>query len=283
MVIAVLSGKGGTGKTILATNLAHVLAFNHEVRILDADAEEPDVHLFFETSKESEEKVQLALPIIDKAKCTLCGKCAQECQFGALSVFKSGVMVFNTLCHGCGLCTMVCPQRAISETSKVIGRVETGKISESLSFAMGILEIGEPSPVRVIRTLKKHIDRDKITILDSPPGTSCPVVETLRGVDYALMVTEPTPFGLHDLKLAVQIVKEMKVPCGIVLNRVMGSTSMIDDFAQSEGIEILERIPFDREIARAYSDGILFVEVLTGWRERLERLYERIVESVGVV
>lgn len=283
MVIAVLSGKGGTGKTTLATNLARVLSFNYQVQLLDADAEEPDVHLFFQTVRESREDVHLMLPVIDREKCSLCGKCAEECQFGALSIFDTGVMVFNTLCHGCGLCTMICPESAITEVPKVIGRVDMGSIDDSLSFGMGIMEIGEPSPVRIIRALKKHIDHERIVIIDSPPGTSCPVVETLRKVDYAIMVTEPTPFGLHDLELAVSIVREMEVPFGVVINRDNASYSKIDEFASRENIGILERIPFDREIARAYSEGVLFSDAFPEWRVRLEKMYAKILTSPGVI
>lgn len=283
MVIAVLSGKGGTGKTTLATNLARVLSFNYQVQLLDADAEEPDVHLFFQTVRESREDVHLMLPVIAREKCSLCGKCAEECQFGALSIFDTGVMVFNTLCHGCGLCTMICPESAITEVPKVIGRVDMGSIDDSLSFGMGIMEIGEPSPVRIIRALKKHIDHERIVIIDSPPGTSCPVVETLRKVDYAIMVTEPTPFGLHDLELAVSIVREMEVPFGVVINRDNASYSKIDEFASRENIDILERIPFDREIARAYSEGVLFSDAFPEWRVRLEKMYAKILTSPGVI
>lgn len=283
MVVAVISGKGGTGKTTLATNFAKVLSYTQKVQLLDADAEEPDVHLFFQVSKDYEEEVRLMLPVIDKEKCTLCGECARRCQFGALSVFNKGVMVFNNLCHGCGLCFNICPERAIVEMPKTIGRVELGKINDNLYYGMGILEIGEPSPVRIIRALKKHIDPEKVVILDSPPGTSCPVVETLRKVDYALMVTEPTPFGLHDLKLALQIVREMKIPFGVVVNRDGGAYSMIDEFAREEKIEILEKIPFKREIAKAYSNGVLFTDVLPEWKERFERLYEKILKSSEVV
>ncbi|AFK06464.1 P-loop ATPase, MinD superfamily [Mesotoga prima MesG1.Ag.4.2] len=282
MVIAVLSGKGGTGKTTLATNLAGAISDEFEVQLLDADAEEPDVHLFFEPNIHHEEGVELLLPVIDNKKCTRCGKCAEVCQFGALSVFQTGVMVFESLCHGCGLCTFICPEKAITERPKVIGKVQTGKINKKIDFGMGILEIGEPSPVKVIRTLKKHINRDRIVIIDSPPGTSCSVVETLRNVDYAILVTEPTPFGLHDLKLAVEIVREMDIPFGIVINRDTGSYTLVDEYASEENFSVLERIPFDRGIAESYSEGKLFVETSPIWKARFKSLAERILSSAGV-
>lgn len=276
MVIAVLSGKGGTGKTTIATNLAWTLSRATPVQLLDADVEEPNSHLFFEVKFEYEEQVLLLLPKVNKDKCTLCGECARVCQFGAISVFKTGVMVFDSLCHGCGACSIICPTKAIYEVPKEIGVVKLGKVDENLSFGMGLLNIGEPSGVRVIRQLKKHIDGSRITIIDAPPGTSCPVVETLRGADFALMVTEATPFGLHDLRLAVDVVKEMKIPMGIIVNRASDDYTEVEKFAKEKDIPVLERIPFDRDIAECYSRGLLFTKEDPEWFIRFEKLFDNI-------
>ncbi|AKI97729.1 ATP-binding protein [Kosmotoga pacifica] len=276
MKIAVVSGKGGTGKTTVATNLAWVLSQKGPVQLLDADVEEPNSHLFFHVKYTEEIDVEILLPRVDKEKCLLCGKCAKACQFGAISIFNTGVLIFDNLCHGCGTCSIACPTKAIYEISKQIGVVKIGQIDEKLTFGMGLLNIGEPSGVRVIRELKKFIDNSRTVIIDAPPGTSCPVVETLRGMDYAIMVTEATPFGLHDLKLAASVVKEMNIPMGIVINRASEDYKEIEEFAFSNDIPILEKIPFDRDIATSYSKGSLFVEEKKEWFERFERLYEKI-------
>ncbi|MCD6159138.1 MAG: ATP-binding protein [Kosmotoga sp.] len=281
MKIAVVSGKGGTGKTTVATNLAWVAASKEPVQLLDADVEEPNSHLFFHVKYTGETDVEILLPRVNKEKCILCGECAKACQFGAISVFSTGVLVFDNLCHGCGACSIACPTKAIYEVNKQIGVVKTGIIHEKLTFGTGLLNIGEPSGVRVIRELKKFIDESRTVIVDAPPGTSCPVVETLRGMDYALMVTEATPFGLHDLKLAVEVVKEMNIPMGIVINRASDDYTMIEEFASSKNIPILEKIPFDREIATAYSKGFLFAEMKKEWFERFEKLYEKIVGVIA--
>lgn len=276
MVITVLSGKGGTGKTTIATNLAWTLSRAMPIQLLDADVEEPNSHLFFEIEFENQEQVSLLLPRVNKEKCTLCGECGRVCQFGAISVFKTGVMVFDNLCHGCGACSIVCPTKAIYEVPKEIGVIKLGKVDENLSFGMGLLNIGEPSGVRVIRQLKKHIDGSRITIIDAPPGTSCPVVETLRGTDFALMVTEATPFGLHDLRLAVDVVEEMKIPMGIIVNRASDDYTEVEKFAKEKDIPVLDRIPFDREIAECYSRGLLFTKENPEWFRHFEKLFDSI-------
>ena len=273
-----MSGKGGTGKTTVATNLAWTLRNSgSSVQLLDADVEEPNDHIFFEVSFESEKSVDILLPVVDKNTCTLCGECSKVCQFGAIVTFPNTVMVFDYLCHGCGACTMVCPVNAISEEPKSIGKVMYGRTKEGILFGMGLLNIGEPSGVRIIRELKKGMNGDvDVTIIDSPPGTSCPVVESLRRSDFALLVTESTPFGLHDLKMALRVVDEMGIPRGVVINRYDPSFKDLEEFLERNEIEVLMRIPFDREIARLYSNGEIFSKVDGGWRERFEDLFERI-------
>lgn len=279
MKIAIVSGKGGTGKTTVATNLANVVSKKSRIQLLDADVEEPNSHLFLDIEYLEREEVKLLIPQVDNEKCTRCGKCAESCQFGAISVFNTGVLVFDNLCHGCGLCKMVCPSGAISEKEKTIGSIKLGKINDNFSFGTGLLNIGEPSGVRIIRKLKKSIDKSKTVIIDAPPGTSCPVVETLRGIDYAVLVTEATPFGLHDLKLAVDLVNEMGIPSGIIVNRASSDYTEVEEYANSNSIPVLEKIPFDRDIAVAYSNGKLFTDIKPEWKERFEKVYKEIEEA----
>ncbi|MBO8160514.1 MAG: P-loop NTPase [Thermosipho sp. (in: Bacteria)] len=275
MKIAILSGKGGTGKTTVSTNLAWVLSKITSVQLLDADVEEPNDHIFFDISFDHEESVDLLLPVVNNETCIRCGECSKNCQFGAISVFNSGTIVFENLCHGCGVCKMVCPVNAITEKSKSIGKVMLGTISKNLKFGMGILNIGEPSGVRIIRQLKKHIDnKAEVVIIDSQPGTSCPVVETLRNVDFAILVTEPTTFGLHDLSLAIELVKEMNIPSGIIINRDNSKTNIIDKFAEKENIPILMKIPFKKQIAKIYSEGNLFSKFLPEFQEKFLSVYK---------
>ncbi|MCD6550908.1 ATP-binding protein [Thermotoga sp.] len=281
MIITVLSGKGGTGKTTVATNLAWVLSQSRKVQLLDADVEEPNDHLFLPPQIEETEPVEMLLPQVDQKACIKCGKCAKVCQFGAISVFKTGVMVFDSLCHGCGACALVCPKNAITEVPKAIGEVKSGKVHERINFSMGILNIGEPSGVKVIRKLKEKIDPSAdIVIVDAPPGTSCPVVEALRGSDFALLVTEPTPFGLHDLQMAVELVSEMGIKAGIVVNRDSRGYESVERFSEESDIPILMRIPYDPQIAELYSRGILFSSHLPQWKVEFERLFEKIREMV---
>ncbi|MCD6545446.1 MAG: ATP-binding protein [Thermotogae bacterium] len=277
MIITILSGKGGTGKTTVSTNLAKVLSENLKVQLLDADVEEPNDHIFFNAGFSQTESVNILLPVVDESRCIQCGECAKVCQFGAIALFSTGVKVFETLCHGCGACSIACPVDAISEKPKEIGKVKIGTVNATMNFGMGILNIGEPSGVRIIRQLKKHIDRKvDVVLIDSSPGTSCPVVESLREADFAILVTEPTTFGLHDLKLATDLVKEMNIPAGIVINRDNEEVTIIDDFAKEADIPIILRIPFDREIATLYSRGELFVEHLPKWKKRFFDAFETI-------
>ena len=277
MIVNVLSGKGGTGKTTISTNLAYVLReAGRDVQLLDADVEEPNTHVFFEVKVEEEKSVDILLPVVDKEKCTLCGECAKVCQFGAIVVFPKTVMVFDYLCHGCGACAMVCPEKAISERPKPIGKIVYGKTKEGIKYGMGLLNIGEPSGVRIIREMKKRMKKAEITIIDSPPGTSCPVVESLRRSDFAILVTESTPFGLHDLKMAVRVVREMEIEMGVVINRYDPNFNELEDYLRSEGIPVLMRIPFDKKIAALYSRGEIFSKHLKEWKEKFLKMFEMI-------
>ncbi len=278
LTVNVLSGKGGTGKTTVATNLAWVLRdLGFSVQLLDADVEEPNDHIFFDISFETEMSVDILLPVVDKNTCTLCGECSKVCQFGAIVTFPKTVMVFDYLCHGCGACGMVCPVNAISEVPKSIGKITYGHTSEGIVFGMGLLNIGEPSGVKVIRELKKNMRRDvDVTIIDSPPGTSCPVVESLRRSDFALLVTESTPFGLHDLRMALRVVDEMGIPRGVVINRYDPNFNELEEFLEDAKVSVLMRIPFDREIARLYSNGEIFSKHDLSWKKHFENLFDEI-------
>ncbi len=283
MKIAVLSGKGGTGKTTVATNLAYSLQQSgRKIQLLDADAEEPNSHIFFNVVYVAEESVNILIPDIDRSACTHCGKCAQACEFSAISVSQKHIMVFEYLCHGCGVCSMVCPVKAISEKPKEIGKIRIGRTKEGILFGEGILNVGEPSPVRIIRQMKKHIDQNMdVVILDSPPGTSCPVVETVQNVDFALLVTEPTPFGLHDLKLSIDAMRDLNVEIGVVLNRYDGAYTEIEKYLNKENIPLLMTIPYDVIIARSYSNGQLFSKVRKEYVGEFVKLFQRIETMVA--
>lgn len=215
MKIAIASGKGGTGKTTIATNLALSL---DNVQLLDCDVEEPDSHLFLDLNLEKIEDVYIYTPKIDLEKCDFCGRCSKFCQYHALAVMKNNVLFFPDLCHGCGGCTLLCPKDAITEEKLVIGIIEAGK-KDDLEFYQGLLNIGEAMATPVIGVLKTKMENEKIVILDSPPGTACPVIESVNEADYTILVTEPTPFGLHDLKLAVEMLRTLKIPFGVIINR----------------------------------------------------------------
>jgi MinD superfamily P-loop ATPase len=275
MIISIASGKGGTGKTTVATNLALAL---DNVQLMDCDVEEPDCNIFLGTDLEKLEDVTISTPKIDYDKCDYCGKCAEFCQYNALAVVRDKVLLFPDLCHGCGGCTLVCPKDAISEEERVIGVIESGN-DGGLDFYRGLLNIGEPMATPVIKALKKRIDPEKTVILDSSPGTACPVIETIRGSDFCILVTEPTPFGLHDLKLAVEVARALKVPFGVVINRDGVGDDGVERYCTDENIEILMKIPQSREIAELYSRGRPFASELPEWREKFRKLHNNIAEK----
>ncbi len=278
MIISVASGKGGTGKTTVSTNLA--ISLDTDVRFLDCDVEEPNAHLFLQPIIDDVETVTTPVPVVDEDKCNLCGKCGEICQFKAIVVIGETVLPFQELCHSCGGCMEVCPEKAITETGRKLGIVERGH-RNGLEFVHGKLRVGEAMSPPLIRKVRSFQQPDRLTIIDAPPGTSCPVIAAMKGADFVLMVTEPTPFGLHDLKLAVGAVQILGIPCGLVINSSDIGDDRVRVYAEQENIPILMEIPFDRKIAEAYSRGELLVEVMPEWKERFAALYQRIEEIAG--
>ena len=272
MIISVASGKGGTGKTTIATNMALAIG---EVVFLDCDVEEPNAYLFLKPEIKEEESVIIPVPEVDKSKCNFCGKCAEICQFKAIIVVGKTVLTFHELCHGCGGCTRICPEEAITEGEKEIGVLEKGR-KDGIEFIHGKLNIGEAMSPPLIKRVRRYESREKITIIDAPPGTSCPVIASIKDTDFVLLVTEPTPFGLYDLKLAVGAVKMLGIPHGLIINRSDIGDNRVKDYADRENIPILMEIPFDKNIAKAYSKGIPMVDAIPVWKDRFLELYAKV-------
>ena len=278
MIISIASGKGGTGKTTIATNLA--VSLESDVQILDCDVEEPNSHLFIRPAIDEVKTITTPVPEVDMEKCTMCGKCAEICQFNAIVMFGEIVMPFHELCHSCGGCMEVCPEKAITETDRELGIVEKGH-RNGLEFVHGKLRIGEAMSPPLIKKVREYTRPDTLTIIDAPPGTSCPVIASMKGADFVLLVTEPTPFGLHDLKLAVGAVKILGIPCGLVINRSDIGNDQVKKYAEEKNVPILMEIPFDRRIAEAYSRGEMIVEVMPEWKEKFLELIHHIEKIAG--
>jgi MinD superfamily P-loop ATPase len=283
MVIAVASDKGGTGKTTIAVGLALSL---ENVQFLDCDVEEPNAHIFLKPEITHTERVNLPVPKVNEDRCTYCGKCAEICAYNAIAVIKERVLLFSELCHGCGGCRLLCPEDAIEEVGRPIGVLQKGK-GGSISFTHGKLNLGEALAVPLVRAVKRaslethpnnnqFTSNNRITIIDVPPGTSCPVIESVKGSDFCLLATEPTPFGLNDLVLAVETLRKLKIPFGVVINRADVGDKKVDEYCKDEKIPILMRIPMDRDIAMAYSKGIPIIEVKPAYKKDFLKLYRQI-------
>ncbi len=283
MRIAVTSGKGGTGKTTIATSLALSLAGEQDVAFVDCDVEAPNAHIFLHPTFTEHQDAVIRIPKVDADVCTLCGKCVEVCQFHALAKIGSSILTFPQLCHGCGSCTWNCPVGAISEVPNPIGKLESGATPDGMPFSRGVLKISEPMATPIIRQLKRVAlsPNNEVTILDSPPGASCSVVETLRGMDFALLVTEPTPFGLHDLKQITGILEEFNIPSGVVINRDGIGDTQTDDFLAQQGIPMLMRIPFSLKIAAGLSAGIPLIEITPALRQGFLDVYAHIIQIIA--
>ena len=277
MIISVASGKGGTGKTTVATNLAW--SVKDPVQLLDCDVEAPNAHLFLTPELQTATPVRTAVPQIDLENCTFCRKCMEICRYGALAVLKKDVLVFDNLCHSCGGCFEVCSEKAVREKWKILGEIQSGRAGH-VDFAQGRLEVGQVMVPPVIKAVREHTDPEQVTVIDAPPGTSCPVIAAVNRSDFILLVTEPTPFGLHDLTLAVETVKILDIPYGLVINRAGIGNNDVNIYAEQEQIPILMEIPFDREIAKAYSRGQMIVHAVPGYDKKFYALFTEITRLV---
>jgi MinD superfamily P-loop ATPase len=278
MILAIASGKGGTGKTTVSVNLAAVLGSG--VWLLDCDVEEPNDHLFLEGDVLNAEIVGIPVPQVDESRCDGCGECGAFCEYHAIVSFGTIPIVFPEMCHGCGGCMLVCPRNAIREVSKRVGVVET-VAAGSITLIQGRLDIGAAMAPPLIRAVKARLPNGVPAILDAPPGTSCPVIAALRGADYVVLVTEPTPFGLHDLELAVHMARKLGIPFGVVINRMGIGDERVHRFCSDEGIPVLLEIPDDRRIAEVYSGGRLIVDALPEYRGLFRRLIDRTMALAG--
>ena len=307
MRIVVASGKGGTGKTTVATSLALVATEQNSVRFMDCDVEAPNAGLFLDPTLDTRKEVGILIPEIDSNTCTYCGKCAEVCQFHAIAVIGKKTLVFPELCHGCGSCTLICPEGAISEHLNVMGVLESGLAARQIDFAQGVMNVGEPMAVPIIRELKKwdpvslrgavspeaipslsgrllHRNtarNDMFEIRDAPPGASCPVVETIRGADFVLLVTEPTPFGLHDLKQVAEIARELGLPAGVIINRDGIGDNAVQEYCDEKDLPILMRIPMERKVAEGIAQGRTLIEIKPELGPAFSEMLSQIVHQVA--
>jgi len=286
MIIAIASGKGGTGKTTIATALAQALSkADYSVSLLDCDVEAPNSHIFIQPELNQFEEVNLLIPSVDPETCNGCGQCAEVCQFHAIVVIGGQTLVFPELCHGCGSCTWICPENAITEIPNRLGILEGGLSKQGIRFGHGLLNIGEPMAVPVITKLKKWQDLmdQEIVVIDSPPGASCPVVESLRGSDYIILVTEPTPFGLHDLRQAYQVTQKLGIPAGVIINRAGIGDTGVEQYCEEMDINILMQIQYERKIGQGIARGKSLLDINPAYDSKFQQLYQQIKEDSSIL
>jgi len=280
MKLAVASGKGGTGKTTISLALAEYLAGKgRTVSICDCDVEEPNINLFLKADISNVEKFNMLIPLVDEEKCNGCGKCQDICEFSAIVLVNDKPLVFPDMCHSCGGCMLACPEGAITEIKKNIGILETGE-KKNLKYIGGKLNVGEPMAPPLIKAVKKDIERSENIIIDSPPGTSCPVIESVKDSDYVLLVTEPTPFGLNDLKIAVEMVRAIGIPFGVLINRSDVGDDGVVDFCKKENVNIIGKIPNSRQLAEKYSQGDFMIYFVDKFDKEIEKVISEIKDSI---
>jgi MinD superfamily P-loop ATPase len=277
IAIAVASGKGGTGKTTFAVSLA--LAAERSVSLLDCDVEEPNCDIFLNPKYTKTEDVTVLIPEADNRKCSACGNCSKICRFNAIVSLPSGPMIFPKLCHSCGGCVRVCPTRALTEKKVSIGTINSA-LCGSMHFFQGKMNVGHAMSPPLIRAVKRHTTPSGITIIDCPPGTSCPMIAAIKGADFVLLITEPTPFGLNDLKLAVETVRQLNIPFAVILNRSDSGDNNVDVYCQNESIPILLRVTESRDIAKAYSQGKTLVSTVPTIQGMLIKMFDYIKENI---
>lgn len=277
--IAVLSGKGGTGKTLVSVNLA---AAADEAVYIDCDVEEPNGHLFFKPEDIKEEEIKIKIPTVDKQKCNGCRACVDFCKFNALAYAAGNLIVFDDVCHSCGGCVLLCPQKALAEREKVIGKVQRGS-SDNVKVYTGILNTGEASGVPIIKNLLRDIDKeDELTFIDCPPGSACIVMESIKDADYCILVAEPTLFGVHNLQMVYELVKLFNKPCGVVLNKCLETLNPSEEFCIQNDIQIIGKIPFESELGILNSNAQIAVRESEKYCKMFSSLLDKLKEEAGL-
>jgi MinD superfamily P-loop ATPase len=275
-VVAIASGKGGTGKTTVSVNLAAVS--REPLTLLDCDVEAPNAHLFVKPVWDRYVRVPVPVPAVSGEKCTGCGRCVEACRFNAVALLTGSPTFFPELCHSCGNCVRVCPENALYEVSREVGTLRSGRAG-LLNFTDGIMDIGEARSSPVIDKVRDNAGVDSLTIVDAPPGTSCPAVSAVRMTSYVVLVTEPTPFGLHDLRLAVEMVEELGIRAGVIINRTGVGSDDVEKFCRDNDLPILTKIPYDREVARSYTRGEILTRIYPVYRKLFKDLLDRVMEE----
>lgn len=282
MKIAIASGKGGTGKTLIATSLAKVISRSKSVIFLDADVEAPNAHFFLKPSFIENQTVTSFTPLVVTDRCDCCGKCVEFCAYNALALVKKKILFFPELCHSCQGCRVVCPQAAIEKDQSIKGTIDKGITPDGIDFRRGTLSIGEPRSPVVINALKKDLPQElnQVILIDCPPGTGCGVIAAVEGADYCLLVTEPTPFGLSDLKMAVAAIEELHIPFGVIINKHGLDGNKTEVFCREKGIDILGRIPFERSIGEKYAQGMTLIDGENNYIHDLLTIFKKIENQI---